>query len=138
APAAQAWATARRPRSARRSATRQRGSSPSRSTATATRCTRPASSGRPRIIVYNNRAYHQETMHLQKMAGLRNRRPDQAQIGTGIYDPDVNFAKIAEGCGVFAVGPVQNPEELGPALKRAMEVVKSGHPALIDVIAQPR
>jgi thiamine pyrophosphate-dependent acetolactate synthase large subunit-like protein len=89
-------------------------------------------------VIYNNRAYHQETMHLQRMAGLRNRRPDLAHIGTNIYEPNVDFAKIAEGCGVFAIGPVEDADALGPALRRAAEVVKSGYPALVDAVVQPR
>ena len=90
------------------------------------------------MVVYNNRAYHQETMHLQRMAGLRNRRPDLAHIGTNIYDPNVDFAKIADGCGVFSIGPIDDPDALGPALRRAAEVVKSGYPALVDAVTQPR
>ena len=31
-----------------------------------------------------------------------------------------------------------NPADLGPAIKRAIEVVKRGEPSLIDVVTQPR
>jgi thiamine pyrophosphate-dependent acetolactate synthase large subunit-like protein len=89
-------------------------------------------------VMYNNRAYHQELMHLQRMAALHNRRMDQAQIGTGIYDPNIDFAKIAQGMGVWAEGPIDNPADLAPALQRAVQVVKSGAPALVDVVCQPR
>jgi benzoylformate decarboxylase/acetolactate synthase-1/2/3 large subunit len=88
--------------------------------------------------MYNNRAYHQEVMHLQRMAALHNRRMDQSQIGTAIYDPNLDFAKIAQGMGVWAEGPITNPADLGPALQRAVQIVKSGEPALLDVICQPR
>jgi thiamine pyrophosphate-dependent acetolactate synthase large subunit-like protein len=90
------------------------------------------------FVMYNNRAYHQEVMHLQRMAALHNRRMDQSQIGTAIYDPNLDFAKIAQGMGVWAEGPITNPADLGPALQRAVQVVKSGEPALVDVICQPR
>jgi thiamine pyrophosphate-dependent acetolactate synthase large subunit-like protein len=90
------------------------------------------------IVMYNNRAYHQELMHLQRMAAVHNRRMDQPMIGTGIYDPFIDFSKIAQGMGVSAEGPITNPADLGPALKRAVEVVKSGAPALVDVVTQPR
>ena len=33
---------------------------------------------------------------------------------------------------------IANPNELGPAIRRALEVVKSGEPSLIDVVTQPR
>jgi len=31
-----------------------------------------------------------------------------------------------------------NPKDLGPAIKRAIDVVKRGEPALVDVLTQPR
>jgi hypothetical protein len=40
--------------------------------------------------------------------------------------------------GVFAEGPITNPAELGPAIRRALAVVKKGEPALVDVVTQPR
>ncbi|HEV7663843.1 MAG TPA: thiamine pyrophosphate-dependent enzyme, partial [Chloroflexota bacterium] len=90
------------------------------------------------FVMYNNRAYHQELMHLQRMASVHNRRMDQAQIGTGIYDPDIDYAKLAQSMGVWAEGPISNPADLAPALQRAVQMVKSGVPALIDVVCQPR
>jgi hypothetical protein len=40
--------------------------------------------------------------------------------------------------GVWAEGPIEDPSEVAPALSRAVEVVKSGYPALVDVVSQPR
>jgi hypothetical protein len=40
--------------------------------------------------------------------------------------------------GWWSVGPIKDPNELGPALKRAVEVVKSGQPAMVDVWTQAR
>ena len=40
--------------------------------------------------------------------------------------------------GVWSTGPVSDPAQLAGALKRAMDVVKSGAPALVDVFTQPR
>jgi thiamine pyrophosphate-dependent acetolactate synthase large subunit-like protein len=89
-------------------------------------------------VMHNNRSYHQEVMHIQRMANRHNRNVTSAHIGTTITDPNVDFSKIAQGMGVFAEGPVSNPNELGPALRRALAVVKKGEPALVDVITQPR
>ena len=63
-----------------------------------------------------------------------------SNISTGmvITDPDVDFATLAKGFGVYAEGPISDPQDLAPALKRAIAVVKSGRPALIDVITEPR
>jgi len=89
-------------------------------------------------VMHNNRAYHQEVMHLQRMANWHNRGVSRAHIGTTITDPNVDFAKIAQGMGVWAEGPITNPREVGPAIARALAVVKKGEPALVDVVTQPR
>jgi thiamine pyrophosphate-dependent acetolactate synthase large subunit-like protein len=89
-------------------------------------------------VMHNNRAYHQEVMHLQRMANRHNRGITRAHIGTTIEDPNVDFAKIAQGMGVHAQGPITNPKDLAPAITRALDVVKRGEPSLIDVVTQPR
>jgi acetolactate synthase I/II/III large subunit len=89
-------------------------------------------------IVHNNRAWHQETMHVQRMADRRERQPEHAKVGTLIGNPDIDYSKLAQSLGVYADGAVTHPDQLGPALARALKVVKSGMPALVDVVAQPR
>jgi acetolactate synthase I/II/III large subunit len=39
---------------------------------------------------------------------------------------------------MYGEGPISNPKDLAPALKRAIERVKKGEPALLDVVTQPR
>jgi acetolactate synthase-1/2/3 large subunit len=89
-------------------------------------------------VVHNNRAYHQEVMFVQMMANKRQRGIDRAHMGNVITDPNVDFAKLANGLGVYAEGPITAPQDLGPALKRAVAVVKRGEPALVDVVSQGR
>jgi acetolactate synthase I/II/III large subunit len=89
-------------------------------------------------IMNNNRAYHQEVMHLQRMAAWRNRRMDRWHIATTIRDPFVSFAKLADSMGVAGIGPIENPADLAPALKRGIDIVKRGEPVVIDVVMQPR
>jgi thiamine pyrophosphate-dependent acetolactate synthase large subunit-like protein len=90
------------------------------------------------FVMNNNRAYHEETMHLQRMAGRRQRGIDRAHIGTALDDPGLDFTKIAQGMGVHAEGPVVQPADLAGAIRRAIAVVKRGEPALVDVLTQPR
>ena len=89
-------------------------------------------------VMHNNRAYHQEVMHIQRMANWHNRGVDRAHIGTTITDPFIDFAGLAKSMGMWAEGPITDPAALGPALKRAIAVVKQGMPALLDVVCQPR
>ncbi|TMA12917.1 MAG: twin-arginine translocation signal domain-containing protein [Deltaproteobacteria bacterium] len=90
------------------------------------------------MVVHNNRAYHQEVMHLQKMAALHNRRMDTAAIGTTIEKPNIDFAKLAQSLGVHGEGPITDPAAIAPALTRALAAVKRGEPAVVDVVSQGR
>jgi thiamine pyrophosphate-dependent acetolactate synthase large subunit-like protein len=89
-------------------------------------------------VMNNNRAYHMEVMHVQRMCNARNRGIDRGEIGSQLTDPNIDYAKMVEGLGVYTEGPIDNPADLGPALRRAIEVVKRGEPALVDVVTQVR
>jgi len=89
-------------------------------------------------VMHNNRAYHQEVMHIQRMANRHQRGITNAGIGTTITDPNIDYATIARGMGVYGEGPITDPKDLAPALRRAMAVVERGEPALVDVVTQPR
>ena len=89
-------------------------------------------------VMHNNRAYHQEFMHLQRMSNRRNRGVDRAYIGTTIRDPFIDYAKLAQSMGMLGIGPIEDPKDLAPALKRAVQMVKAGEPVLIDVVSEPR
>ncbi len=89
-------------------------------------------------VMLNNRAYHQEIMHVQRMCNQRNRGVDRGTMGSTLTDPNIDFAKLAQGLGVYADGPITDPKDLGPALRRAVAAVKRGEPALVDVVTQAR
>jgi thiamine pyrophosphate-dependent acetolactate synthase large subunit-like protein len=90
-------------------------------------------------IVHNNRAYHQEVMMILRMASRRQRVQNKnVYVGTLIDNPAPDYAKIAQGYGLYAQGPVSDPKDLAPAIKRAIDVVKKGEPALIDVVSDGR
>jgi thiamine pyrophosphate-dependent acetolactate synthase large subunit-like protein len=89
-------------------------------------------------IMWNNRAYHQEIMHLQRMANWRQRGVENAHIGTTIREPFVDFAKLAQSMGMTGYGPITDPKDLSAAIKRGIDAVKAGEPVLIDVVTQPR
>ena len=89
-------------------------------------------------VMHNNRAWHQELMYVQAMSNRHGRGVENAHIGTTITDPNIDFAMMAKSMGVYAEGPVINPRDLAPALKRALAVVRKGQPALVDVVTDPR
>ncbi len=89
-------------------------------------------------LIHNNRGYHQELMQIQLMAARANRGLGRSYIGTTLREPFIDYAKMAQTYGLYGDGPISDPKDLGPAIKRALEVVKRGEPAVIDVITQPR
>ena len=89
-------------------------------------------------IMHNNRGYHQEVMFIEQAASIRNRGADRAHIGTKLWDPDINYAKMAQAYGMEGFGPITDPKDLAPAFRKAIELVRKGEPAMIDVVTQPR
>jgi len=89
-------------------------------------------------VMHNNRAYHQEVMEVQRMALEHGRSATRAHIGTKIEEPAIDFAKLAQSMGVHGEGPISDPNDLASAIARALEIVKRGEPALVDVLTQPR
>jgi acetolactate synthase I/II/III large subunit len=89
-------------------------------------------------VMHNNRAWHQELMFLEFMAGARGRGTSRAHIGATLRDPFIDYRKMAEAYGMAGEGPIDNPSLLQAALRRGVESVKRGEPYLIDVLTQPR
>ena len=89
-------------------------------------------------VMHNNRAYHQERMFLADMAGRTQRDVRRAGIGNDLTDPNIDYVSLAKAYGVHGIGPIENPNDLAPVLKRAVDIVKRGEPVLVDVVTQPR
>jgi acetolactate synthase I/II/III large subunit len=89
-------------------------------------------------VVHNNRAYHQEYMYLTAMAARHGRGVERMDIGTTLKDPNIDYATIARGMGAHGEGPITDPKDLAGALARAVAAVKSGEPAVVDVVTDPR
>ena len=89
-------------------------------------------------VMHNNRAWHQEYMFIEYMAGVRGRGANRAEIGSTLRDPFIDYAKMAAGYGMASEGPISDPTKLSAALKRGVASAKRGEPYMIDVITQPR
>jgi acetolactate synthase-1/2/3 large subunit len=94
------------------------------------------------MMIHNNRGYHQEVMHVQRLSNRRNRVANLGKtmgpVGTSIENPDIDYATMAKSMGWWSAGPIKDPAELGTVLAKAVQVVRAGEPALIDVWTQPR
>jgi acetolactate synthase I/II/III large subunit len=90
------------------------------------------------IVMYNNRAYYNDWEHQIHVAEHRGTPAERAHIGQDIAGPDPDFARLATSCGWYAEGPIENPNDIAPALARAVAKVKAGQPALVDTVVRYR
>jgi len=90
------------------------------------------------VVVLNNRSYYNDEEHQERMARWRQRPIENKGIGIRIEEPAPDLATIARAFKVDAFGPITEPADLGPALDKAIPIVESGKPAVVDVIMQPR
>lgn len=90
------------------------------------------------IVMYNNRAYYNDWNHQIVMARTRGTDMNRAHIGMDLFGPEPDFAGLARAMGWWAEGPIENADDLQPALRKAIAQVKKGKPALIDAVTQHR
>ncbi len=90
------------------------------------------------VVMFNNRAYHNDWAHQERLAQQRGTPKERAGIGMAIDDPAPDFALLARSMGWWSQGPISSPDEVGPAVRRAAgHVAATGGPALVDVVCQP-
>lgn len=90
------------------------------------------------VVMFNNRAYYNDWEHQIRMARQRDTDVEKAHIGMDLYGPEPDFAGLARSMGCHGEGPIDKPEDIGPALRRALAEVKKGRLALVDTITRHR
>lgn len=90
------------------------------------------------VVMYNNRAYFNDWEHQIRMARQRGTPVDRAYIGMDLDEPPPDFASMARSMGWYAEGPIDRPDDVAAALRRAIAQVKAGRPALIDTLTRKR
>jgi acetolactate synthase I/II/III large subunit len=89
-------------------------------------------------VMFNNRAYYNDWEHQERIARHRGTPVERAYVGMEIDKPAPDFAAVARALGWHGEGPIADPEQVGPAVRRAADVVASERrPALVDVVCQP-
>ncbi|MCX4817978.1 thiamine pyrophosphate-binding protein [Streptomyces sp. NBC_01239] len=89
------------------------------------------------VVVANNRAFHNDVVHQERVALSRHRPPENKNVGQSLQDPDPDLAAIARGHGLTAHGPVVDPGELGVVLAKALRQAEAGETVLVDVRVDP-
>ena len=90
------------------------------------------------VVMHNNQSYYNDWEHQIRLAKLRGTPVERAYIGMDLMGPEVDFAGLARSMGWHAEGPIEDGNDVGPALVRAIAEVKTGRPALIDTRTQVR
>ncbi|MDP9391311.1 MAG: thiamine pyrophosphate-binding protein [Actinomycetota bacterium] len=90
-------------------------------------------------VMFNNRAYYNDWEHQERLARQRGTPVARAHIGMAIDTPAPDFAALAKSFGWRAEGPIEKPDDVQAAVRRAAEHVQgTGRPALVDVVCQPK
>ena len=84
-------------------------------------------------IVDNNRSYSNDELHQHGVAVERDRPIENRGIAVRIEDPAPDFAALARGCGIDAIGPIKDAAELAFVLGQAAERAARGETVLVDV-----
>jgi acetolactate synthase-1/2/3 large subunit len=88
-------------------------------------------------VMFNNRAYYNDWEHQERIAKARGTDVARAYIGMEIDKPAPDFAAAARSLGWFGEGPIDDPDQVQAAVRRAADVVmQEGRPALVDVVCQ--
>jgi acetolactate synthase I/II/III large subunit len=88
-------------------------------------------------VMFNNRAYYNDWEHQERIARARGTDESRAYIGMEIDKPAPDFAAVARAMGWFGEGPIDDPDAVQAAVRRAADVVLTeGRPALVDVVCQ--
>ena len=82
-------------------------------------------------VVYQNRSYSTGTLRINSVYG-KDSYSAKADYDGGYFDPPIDFAKEAEAAGAYGEN-VTDPAQVVPALKRGLERIRKGQPAVISV-----
>ena len=89
------------------------------------------------IIICNNRSNFNDEIHQETVAKDRDRPVENRWVGMRIDEPALDLAGYAGSLGVDSAGPVETISELVPAIDKALKVVESGKPYVLDVHVKP-
>lgn len=91
------------------------------------------------VVMFNNRAYYNDWEHQERLARQRSTPIERAYIGMEIDRPAPDFAALARSFSWYGEGPIDDPGKVSAAVDRAAEhVLRTGTPALVDVVCQRR
>lgn len=85
------------------------------------------------VIAANNRSFFNDELHQERVAKRRERPVENRWIGQRIDDPAPDIAMMARAQGAMGIGPIRDETMLVVEMKKAIEAVRAGHVAVLDV-----
>jgi thiamine pyrophosphate-dependent acetolactate synthase large subunit-like protein len=89
------------------------------------------------FIVNNNRAFHNDVEHQERVARQRGRPIENRGIGMRIADPEVDLPALARSYGLVSFPTVNSVEQLETSLNEAFRATEAGSTVLLDVLVEP-
>jgi thiamine pyrophosphate-dependent acetolactate synthase large subunit-like protein len=83
-------------------------------------------------VIANNRSFHNDEVHQERMARQRERPVENKWIGQRIGDPDIDLAAIARAQGLAGLGPVTTPRALAEAVREGVTLARAGGAVVVD------
>jgi thiamine pyrophosphate-dependent acetolactate synthase large subunit-like protein len=90
------------------------------------------------FIVNNNRAFHNDVEHQERVARQRGRPVANREIGMQIADPTIDLPALAKAHGLVTFATVTAIGALESALEQAFRAAESGSTVLLDVLVEPQ
>ena len=84
-------------------------------------------------VVFNNRSYNEPRQRILGKMGKQGQTGKDMACYLG--SPDVDFVKIGSGFGIGGE-VVTNPDDVRPALNRAIKATREGKPYIVDVVIE--
>jgi benzoylformate decarboxylase len=84
------------------------------------------------IVVFDNRSYDGERGRLHMFSKMENKELWK-DMSCYLGDPDIDYVSIARGFDIDGQ-MISKPDEIRPALQRAISVTREGRPFLIDAV----
>jgi thiamine pyrophosphate-dependent acetolactate synthase large subunit-like protein len=89
------------------------------------------------VVVANNHSFFNDELHQERTARVRDRPVENRWIGMRMSDPPLDLAKLADGQGAKAFGPLASADAYQAALESALAHVKAGGVCVVDVHVAP-
>jgi thiamine pyrophosphate-dependent acetolactate synthase large subunit-like protein len=85
------------------------------------------------VVVANNRSYFNDELHQERVARERGRPVENRWIGQRIAAPEIDLAAIGRAQGTVGFGPVTDAGSLAATFRAAIDAVRGGEVAVVDV-----